>query len=59
MGAHYLVDLFNPVVGTSELIDVRNTPSDESLINGTFIVRVPGGVSVKNPTHLPDLLAKN
>ena len=58
MSTHYLVDSFNPVVGTSELIDVRNTPEDESLINGSFIVREPGGISVKNPTDLTDLLAK-
>lgn len=58
MTAHYLVDLFNPTVGNSELIDVRNPPDGESLINGSFIVRVPGGVSVKNPTDLTDLITK-
>ena len=58
MGAHYLVDQFYSPVGSSTLIDVRNPDNGESFVNGTFVVRVPDGVSVKNPIDLTDLTTK-
>ena len=58
MAAHYLVDQFHSPVGDSTLIDVRNPENGESFVNGTFIVRVPDGVSVQNPVDVNDLIAK-
>jgi len=58
MTSHYLVDQFHAPVGSSSLIDVRTPSNGQSLVNGAFVVRVPGGVSVKNPVDLSDLLTK-
>lgn len=58
MAAHYLVDQFHSPILNSSLIDVKNEPSGQSLVNGTFVVRVPDQVSVQNPSDLNDLLNK-
>lgn len=58
MSAHYLVDLFENPLANARILDVRNPSNDQSLSNGSFIVRVPDGVQVVSPTDLTDLLTK-
>jgi hypothetical protein len=58
MSAHYLVDLYGNPLSTSRVIDVRDTPSDASLMNGTFVVRIPDGVPVDRPASLSALLTQ-
>jgi hypothetical protein len=58
MGVHYLVDLYGNPVSTAKVIDVRTPSNGQSLLNGTFLVRVPDGVQVQKPTDLTDLLTK-
>ncbi len=58
MSGHYLVDLFHAPLMSSRIIDVRNPPNGQSLINGCFIVRVGDGTPVDKPTDLSDLLTK-
>lgn len=58
MSAHYLIDLFaNPVSG-ARVIDVRNPPNLQSVINGSFIIRVPNGVQVVRPAGVTDLITQ-
>src|SRR5574338_231782 len=42
-------------MSTSKVIDTRVPPNDQSLMNGTFVVRVPDGVPVTQPANLSDL----
>jgi hypothetical protein len=58
MSAHYLIDLYGNPLGSARILDVRNPSNDQSLSNGSFVVRVPDGVQVVNPTDLTDLLTK-
>jgi hypothetical protein len=49
MGTHYLLDLHDSPAGINDV----NVPSDgRSLCNGSFVVRVPPGISVKDPVSL-------
>lgn len=58
MGTHYLVDLHDNPIATARINDV-NVPLDgRSLCNGSFVVRVPPGVSVQDPANLADLKTK-
>lgn len=58
MGVHYLVDLFGSTPSATKIIDVRTPANGQSLINGTFIVRVPDGVQVQKPANLADLITQ-
>ncbi len=58
MGAHYLVDLFNNVLASSQIIDVREPRVPQTVQNGSFIVRIPDGVAVEEPTNLGDLITQ-
>lgn len=55
MGNHYLVDLYGNPLGSSKVIDTRTALNGQSFMNGTFVVRVPDGVSVTRPANLTDL----
>ncbi len=56
MSQHYLIDLFGNPISMARIIDVRDPPDMQSLLNGTFIIRVPTGVQVVNPANVTDLL---
>lgn len=56
--SHYLIDLFSPVLASSEILSVNDNPNGESPLQGNFVVRVPNGVRVQDPTNLGDLLTK-
>jgi hypothetical protein len=55
---HYLVDLFDAPVASAKINDVIAATTGVSEINGNFVVRVPGDVSVQNPTNLAELLTQ-
>lgn len=53
----YLIDQYQALGPTTEINDVvRAVPVTGNVINGNFVVRVPDGVSVQNPSSLSDLL---
>lgn len=56
MGQHYLIDLFGNPVATARIIDVQDPTTGTTLLNGSFIIRVPGGIQVINPANVTDLL---
>lgn len=56
MSQHYLIDLFGNPITNANIIDVRQPEDLQSLLNGTFIIRVPSGVQVINPLNVTDLL---
>lgn len=58
MSTHYRIDLFNPVLLTSQILDVTDAPLGASTLMGDFIVRVADGLSIQNPTDVGDLLTK-
>jgi hypothetical protein len=59
---HYLVDLHDvlrlpvPPYTSAKINDAIAATSGITTINGNFVVRVPGDVSVRNPVDLNDLL---
>lgn len=60
MSTHYLIDAHTTPIANSEINDVRFSTIGESVLNGSFIVRLPDGVSLgaAPPTDLTDLLTK-
>ncbi len=58
MATHYLLDAFTTPITSSRIIDVREPSNGQSVINGTFVVRIPDGVSVQKPTSFSDLITK-
>src|SRR5574343_1309488 len=55
---HYLVDLYDVPIASAKINDVIAATAGASAVNGNFVVRVPGDVSVHDPTDLTDLLAQ-
>ena len=58
MSQHYLIDLFGNPVSTARIIDVRDPTNLQTMMNGSFIIRVPSGVQVVNPVNVTDLLTQ-
>lgn len=58
MSEHYLLDIFANPLSTATIQEVRYPTNGQSPTNGRFVVRIPDGVSVKNPTGLGDLTSK-
>jgi len=59
MGILYLIDAFNPFLPSSDINDVVIPRNGEAIpVHGAFVVRVPDGVSVADPTDVTDLLTK-
>jgi hypothetical protein len=56
MATHYLVDLHANPLSTAKFLDIRSPLNGESVMSGSFIVQVPEGVSVDNPTSLAELI---
>lgn len=51
---HYLIDLFSSPLNSSPVVDVSEPSNGQSLITGTFVVRVPEFVPITTP--LPSTL---
>jgi hypothetical protein len=58
LSAYYLVDTFTSPVANSRIIDVEEPSDLQVTLNGAFVVRVPDGVQVVNPTDVTDLLTQ-
>lgn len=66
MSTHYLVDAHTTPITASQINEVRLAGvttangflENASIMNGNFVVRVPDGVSVQNPTDYEDLITK-
>ena len=54
----YLVDLFDAPILTAKINDVAIATTGTCEVNGSFVVRVPGDVPVKDPRDLADLLTQ-
>ncbi len=54
MSKHYLVDMFG--TAPQDILDVRPGPSSPTV--GTFVVRLPDGIVIDNPTDASDLVTK-
>jgi hypothetical protein len=60
MSEHYLIDLFTNPVSSAPVVDVSEPVAGQSLINGTFVVRIPDVVAIVQPlpSTLGNLLTK-
>lgn len=58
MGLHYLFDYFDTDLASSKIDDVILTTEGISSCTGSFVVRVPFDIPVKNPEDLDDLIVK-
>ncbi len=58
MSQTYLVDLFGNPVASARIIDVVEPEDLQTLLNGTFVIRVPSNVQVVNPVSVTDLLTQ-
>lgn len=66
MSTHYLVDAHTTPITASQINEVRLAGvttangflANASIMTGNFVVRVPDGVSVQNPTDYEDLIDK-
>lgn len=56
MATHYLVDLHANPLSTAKFLDIRAPLNGESVVSGSFVVQVPEGITVTNPTTLAELL---
>ena len=56
MSQHYAIDLFGNPVSNARIISVDEPANLQTLLNGSFIIRVPDGVQVENPANVTDLL---
>jgi hypothetical protein len=56
VGQHYIIDLFGNPVANARILDMEEPANDQTLLNGSFIIRVPDGVAVSNPVSVTDLL---
>lgn len=57
---HYLIDLFSSPTSSAPVVDVAEPANGQTLINGTFVVRVPEfvGIVPPLPSTLGNLLTK-
>jgi hypothetical protein len=54
----FLIDMFaNPVSGAG-ILAVVEPPFSQEVMNGSFVIRVPNNVQVKNPTNVSDLITQ-
>jgi hypothetical protein len=62
MSQVFLVDLFGNLASVgppyARILSVQEPSSLQTLLNGTFVIRVPDGVQVDNPTDYVDLLTQ-
>ena len=56
MSTVYLIDMFGNPVANASIIGVQEPNDFQTLLNGSFIVRVPSDTQVVNPANVTDLL---
>lgn len=56
MSTHYLIDLHASILANSRIIGVVPASATPTPTNGKFVIRVPDGVEVGDPTTLSNLL---
>jgi hypothetical protein len=58
MAANYIINAHSNPISSARIIDVMYPPTGQIDLNGTFIVRVPEGIAVVEPTSVVDLLSQ-
>jgi len=59
MSTHFLVDAFSAPVSSAPIIGVDTPESNQTLLNGAFIVRVPNNVALIDPSTLTPIPPTN
>ncbi len=58
MSTFYLIDAHTSPIADSEINDVKTSLDGEIVLNGNFVIKVPDGVHIENPTSLTDLITQ-